>query len=90
MAVEASRKLQLPSGQVGVVNDLERASWFVHVVGNRERERPQGHDYWVGQFDSQGPPPIGESLVGVQPVDGLPTRAIMLKNVYRSMEPDGM
>ncbi|MCE9670034.1 DUF6531 domain-containing protein [Myxococcus stipitatus] len=87
-ALQASMRVVTPGGEKVVLGSLPSANYYLHVVGHEVFPRDQdGNGVLSPQERNSRPPdftePVGEHLAG------LPSRALGLKNVYTSAEPDG-
>ncbi|ABS26527.1 CARDB domain-containing protein [Anaeromyxobacter sp. Fw109-5] len=75
-----------------ITTNLQKASYYVHVVGNLTLFNDRNGD---GRIDpateiAVSPPAFSEPANADESwKTGMPERAIALKNVYRSLEPDG-
>ena len=69
-----------------VLNNLPRANYYVQVVGHPVLPRDRNRDGTIDSSEENAPPP---DFTDGDDAPGLPERAVALKNVYRSLEPEG-
>jgi RHS repeat-associated protein len=84
--VQTSLRLRERDGRVAVLNNLPRANYYVQVVGHPVLPRDRNRDGIIDPSEENAPPP---DFTDGDDAPGLPERAMALKNVYRSLDPEG-
>lgn len=89
--IQAALRLKGVDGSPKITN-LSRANYYVHVVGNLTLFNDKDGDGRIDPATEIAVSPPAFSEPDPLPTDwkaGMPVRAIPLKNVYKSLEPDG-
>lgn len=73
-------------GREVVLNNLPRANYYVQVVGHPVLPRDRNSNGTIEPSEENAPPP---DFMDGEEAPGLPERAVALKNIYRSVEPEG-
>ncbi|RKH83105.1 hypothetical protein D7X99_13860 [Corallococcus sp. AB032C] len=87
-ALQAAMRIVTASGQRVTLGSLPKANYYLHVVGHEVFPRDQDGDGILRPQERNAPPPDFSEATGEHPA-GLPKRALGLKNVYTSLDPDG-
>ncbi|MBN8466758.1 Ig-like domain-containing protein [Corallococcus exiguus] len=87
-ALQAAMRIVTASGQRVTLGSLPKANYYLHVVGHEVFPRDQDGDGILRPQERNAPPPDFSEAEGEHPA-GLPKRALGLKNVYTSLDPDG-
>ncbi|TQF15752.1 hypothetical protein FJV41_11785 [Myxococcus llanfairpwllgwyngyllgogerychwyrndrobwllllantysiliogogogochensis] len=87
-ALQAAMRVVTPSGQRLTLGSLPSANYYLHVVGHEVFPRDLDGDGALTPAERNARPPDFSEPLGTHPA-GLPQRAVGLKNVYASMDPDG-
>ncbi|RKI37803.1 hypothetical protein D7Y27_24905 [Corallococcus sp. AB004] len=87
-ALQAAMRIVTASGQRVTLGSLPKANYYLHVVGHEVFPRDQDGDGILRPQERNAPPPDFSEAEGDHPA-GLPKRALGLKNVYTSLDPDG-
>ncbi|RKG72975.1 hypothetical protein D7W79_26860 [Corallococcus exercitus] len=87
-ALQASMRIVTASGQRQTLGSLPKANYYLHVVGHEVFPRDQDGDGILRPAERNAPPPDFSEATDDHPA-GLPKRALGLKNVYTSLDPDG-
>lgn len=87
-ALQAAMRIVTPSGQRVTLGSLPKANYYLHVVGHEVFPRDQDGDGVLRPAERNAPPPDFTEAQEAHPA-GLPKRALGLKNVYTSLDPDG-
>ncbi|QDF05351.1 RHS repeat-associated core domain-containing protein [Myxococcus xanthus] len=87
-ALQAAMQVEGPGGQLITVGSLPRANYYLHVVGHQVFPRDLDGDGLLTPSERNSRPPDFTEQVGVN-LAGMPARAVGLKNVYTSLDPDG-
>ncbi|QSQ26146.1 hypothetical protein JY651_14960 [Pyxidicoccus parkwayensis] len=87
-ALQAAMRIVTPSGQRVTLGSLTRANYYLHVVGHEVFPRDLDGDGVLRPEEKNAKPPDFSEETGPHPL-GLPKRAVGLKNVYASLDPDG-
>ncbi|MCY1022376.1 RHS repeat-associated core domain-containing protein [Pyxidicoccus sp. MSG2] len=88
--VQASLRRVNASGQQQTLNNLTRANYYLHVVGNRLLDRDTNGDGYVDAKESRARPPnFEEPTSGNDNPPGLPAQAFFLKNVFKRYDARG-
>ncbi|NRD50691.1 DUF6531 domain-containing protein, partial [Corallococcus exiguus] len=86
--LQASMLVQTPTGQRITLGSLPKANYYVHVVGHEVYPRDGDSDGVLSPKEVNAPPPDFSEPTGPHPA-GMPARAVGLKSVYTSLDPDG-
>ncbi|MBJ6764140.1 hypothetical protein JGU66_25480 [Myxococcaceae bacterium JPH2] len=88
--IQASLRMVNQEGKQKTLNNLVRANYYLHVVGNRLLERDRDGDGYVSPAENEATPPRFEepNPRGMNP-PGLPARALFLKSVFRRLDAEG-
>ncbi|RJS18828.1 hypothetical protein DRW03_24520 [Corallococcus sp. H22C18031201] len=88
--IQASLRMVNQEGKQKTLNNLVRANYYLHVVGNRLLERDRDGDGYVSPAENEATPPHFEepNPRGTNP-PGLPARALFLKSVFRRLDSAG-
>ncbi|HEX8705547.1 MAG TPA: carboxypeptidase regulatory-like domain-containing protein, partial [Myxococcaceae bacterium] len=84
--VQTAMRRRDQNGREVVLNNLPRANYYVQVVGHPVLPRDRNQNGTIDPAEENAPPP---DFTDGEDVPGLPERALALKNVYRSLEPQG-
>ncbi|HYH99709.1 RHS repeat-associated core domain-containing protein [Hyalangium sp.] len=84
--VQTSLRRVDQDGSEVVLNNLPRANYYVQVVGHPVLPRDRNKDGTIDSAEENAPPP---DFTDGEGAPGLPERAMAVKNVYRSLEPEG-
>ncbi|WP_415829494.1 RHS repeat-associated core domain-containing protein [Corallococcus exiguus] len=87
-ALQAAMRIVTPSGQRVTLGSLPKANYYLHVVGHEVFPRDQDGDGVLRPQERNAPPPDFSEATEAHPA-GLPKRALGVKNVYSSLDPDG-
>ncbi|HYH95020.1 RHS repeat-associated core domain-containing protein [Hyalangium sp.] len=85
-AVQTSLRQVDRDGREVVLNNLVSANYYVQVVGHPVLPRDRNRDGTIDPSEENAPPP---DFADGEDAPGLPDKAVALKNVYRSLEPQG-
>lgn len=84
--VQTSLRRVERDGREVVLNNLPRADYYVHVVGHPVLPRDRNKNGTIDPSEENAPPP---DFTDGEEAPGLPEQAVTLKNIYRSVEPEG-
>ncbi|NOJ76943.1 RHS repeat-associated core domain-containing protein [Myxococcus xanthus] len=87
-ALQAAMRIMGADGQQMTVGSLPRANFYLHVVGHQVFPRDLDGDGVLAPSERNSSPPDFTESEEVD-LPGMPSRALGLKNVYSSMDPDG-
>jgi RHS repeat-associated protein len=88
--VQSSLRRVNASGQQQTLNNLTRANYYLHVVGNRLLDRDTDGDGYVDAKERRARPPnFEEPTSGRDNPPGLPEQALFLKNVFKRYDARG-
>ena len=84
--VQTALRRRERDGTEVMLNNLTRANYYVQVVGHPVLPRDRNQNGTIEPSEENAPPP---DFADGTSVPGLPERAVALKNVYSSVEPEG-
>jgi RHS repeat-associated protein len=88
-ALEPAMRTRTASGEVLLLENLPRANYYLHVVGHPAYTRDVNRNGVIEPTERNLPPAKFDSNPQVDP-PGRPTQALSLKNVYNSIESNGV
>ncbi len=87
-AIQAAMQVEGPGGERITVGSLPVANYYLHVVGHQVFPRDLDGDGHLTPSERNSRPPDFTEQVGAN-LAGMPARAVGLKNIYTSLDPDG-